>query len=81
MTVEFKDKSTLGGGRSIEVLHSGMGLVGHIRQHPQTGEYHYYAGPSNVLTPSLSHGNIETLKQKVGATLPIHVPRLGRRLG
>ncbi len=81
MAVEFKEKSTLGGGRSIEVLHSGMGTVGHIRKHPRTGEYRYYAGPSNILMPSLSHRDVEILKRKVEATLPAHTPVRGRRLG
>lgn len=61
MTVDYKDKNTLGGGWSLEVLRAGV-LVGHIRK---PGLYQYFAGPHNELTPSFEDADLEVLKRRV----------------
>lgn len=66
MTVAFQEKETLGGGWSLEVLHTG-GLVGHIRKHATADVYRYFDGPHNQLTPSLENADLEALKKQVAA--------------
>jgi hypothetical protein len=65
MPVEFKEKTILGGGWSIEVFRAGAFLVGHIRKNQATGDYCYFAGPHNILTASISDPDLEILKKKV----------------
>ena len=62
--VEFVEKSTLGGGWSLEVKRSGV-LVGHVRRRPDTGAYRYFRGPHNQLTASLEERDLETLKRRL----------------
>ncbi len=64
MTIDFKEKETLGGGWSLEVRRSGI-LLGHIRQRPDTGAYRYFRGPHNELTPSYENADLEALKEQV----------------
>jgi hypothetical protein len=68
MKLDFKEKSTLGGGWSIEVRSAGIPL-GHIRRNPVTGAYMYFKGNRNVLNPSLSDDDLEALKAKIPVRL------------
>lgn len=67
MTMEFKEKETLGLDWSLEVRRSGI-LIGHIRKHPTSGIYRYFDGPRNELTSSLEDEDLAKLKRKVSDT-------------
>ena len=62
--LKFIEKSTLGGGWSVEVRRSGI-LLGHIRRRPDTGAYRYFRGPHNELTASAEEHDLETLKRRL----------------
>jgi len=64
MTIEFKEKNTLGGGWSLEVKR-GPSLLGHIRRRPDTGTFRYFRGSQNQLTPSYENADLEALKAQV----------------
>ncbi|MEW5710637.1 MAG: hypothetical protein AB1830_17315 [Pseudomonadota bacterium] len=67
MSIEFTEKSTLGGGWSLEVR-QGHALLGHVRK-TDSGVYQYFRGPNNVLTPSLENTDLQALKAKISSTL------------
>jgi hypothetical protein len=62
MTLEYRERSTLGSGWALEAYSSGV-LVGHI-QLGASNLFRYYDGSD--LTPSLSDSDLETLQRKVG---------------
>ena len=68
MKLEYREKETLGGGWSIEVCRAGIPL-GHIRRNPVTGDYRYFNGMANELTPMLSDYDLDLLKAKIAAQL------------
>jgi hypothetical protein len=68
MEFEFKEKSTLGGGWSIEVRRAGFPL-GHIRRDTASGTYLYFNGMTNILTAMLSDDDLGKLKDQIVARL------------
>ncbi len=64
MTLEYRERATLGSGWSLEVCSSGV-LVGHIR-FGANNLFRYYSSSEKDLTPLLSDSDLETLQRKVG---------------
>jgi len=63
MSLEYRERSTLGSGWALEVRASGV-LVGHIRL-GAVNLFRYYEGAENELTPLLSDSDLEALRRKV----------------
>lgn len=64
MTLTFKEKSTLGLGWSIEVLHVHH-LIGNIRKAGNSDLYLYFHGPINELNYEFQDTDLEVLKRRV----------------
>jgi hypothetical protein len=63
MTLEYRERSTLGSGWALEVCSSGVS-VGHIRL-GANNLFRYYDGSDNERPPLLSDANLEGLQRKV----------------
>jgi len=64
MTLEYRERSTLGTGWALEVCSSGV-LMGYI-QFGARNLFRYYEGtPTIGLTPLLSDSDLEVLRRKV----------------
>ncbi len=64
MSLDFKERHILGRPSYIEVR-KGQVLIGTIGQ--SAGEYRYYRGEHNELTPSFSDPDLEALKRRIEA--------------
>ena len=64
MNITFKEKSTLGGGWSLEVLRAPL-LIGHVRKAGSSSSYQYYHGRDNQLNYEFQEADLEILKRKV----------------
>jgi hypothetical protein len=61
--VEFKRRDALGTGFREEVLNHGL-PTGHIGKRPD-GEFVYYRGAHNDLTPTCAGRDLEALKRRI----------------
>jgi hypothetical protein len=63
---KYQERVTLGRGWSLEVLRRGI-VIGYIGRNPMSGEYRYYKGIHNELTPTFCDDDLEALKKKIAA--------------